>query len=180
MRLIGHITDTHLSGTGYPFPTDEQRAFDAREVVAFAKSSVYGDYHTSFYVKLVDGSLLYVSAVKQEKGAEKWLRRIAKGVGTRSVSRDVGWALFWRDVTEADAPTEAEENAGPRAPVKHRPIICDCCGKDLGVSDMKRRDVFRAHWPYCPSNPERRGGGKRRHAGSASSQARELRSLMRR
>jgi len=94
-----HVLGKRLTNTGFAFgDRDQPRRVEVAQVVAIAKQASYGDARTLYWLRLVDGTEVYVNASKQEKDAERWLRKQAKPIHISAPNRDIGWLFVWREV----------------------------------------------------------------------------------
>lgn len=89
------FTKTEIGSTKYPVPTEERVDFTSDDVLQLGKLVSYGRAGCTFWVRLRDGRELYVRADKQEKGDEKFLRKLAKPIVAYRPSHFMGWSLVW-------------------------------------------------------------------------------------
>ncbi len=84
--------------TGYPYPGGAVLWATDTEVLALGKLTAYGDSVTRYMLRLRDGREVFVKASEQASVAEKWLRKLAKGIVAAYCDREVGWAVVWKEI----------------------------------------------------------------------------------
>ena len=84
------------------YPVGPNITFAKAEIVAFGKYSIRGaQARTQFLVRLADGRELFVKACDQEKGDERYFRKIAKRLYLPYAPHGVPIAEAWtKDIKE--------------------------------------------------------------------------------
>ncbi len=91
------------SSTGWISPDmDARREFSRADVAAFGKARNYNDSRTYFWVRLTDGTMLFVRACDESKEDRKWLVNLSKLAGETPCypTRVLFQVWAWVDVVE--------------------------------------------------------------------------------
>lgn len=84
-----------LSNTGCPWPGGAEVLFTEADVHQLGKLYCWGSACVQFIARLRDGREIFVRADRQDKAAERFLRRLAKPIRGWRPGRAEGFRTVW-------------------------------------------------------------------------------------